>query len=174
MASSGFQPGLDAQDKVDPAANKVRRYRDENGILTQKEQLFADAYLRHGETMRAYLDAGYSERSARCNAYKIIKRPKVAAYIQLKQKEMREANMLTVQRVVDRLKSIAETCESEGRWADAIKAWNLLGKHLGMFTERVNIQAEIEASLSGKDVDAEITRLISAMKEGDGGNGETS
>jgi phage terminase small subunit len=114
--------------------------------LNARQLRFAVAILE-GKTQReAYDHAGYTAKDRDAAASAIASNPKVAAFIE--QHKGRAANnaLVTRERVVTGLLGIAE---GDGADAPRVRAWELLGKDLGMFTERhdVNVTGDIVLDL---------------------------
>ena len=56
--------------------------------LTLKQQRFADEYIISGNAEEAAITAGYSEKYARGNAYKLVAKSGVKSYIEERLKEL--------------------------------------------------------------------------------------
>lgn len=134
------------------------RAKDENMALppqaglTAKEQRFCEEYVLDYNATRAAIRAGYSERSAASNAWKILRRPGVQNFLKRAQQEQRDRLCLSGDRVVLELFDLLEKCKepepvrvwskTEKRYVNtgeykfdsrgALKTVELLMKHLGM------------------------------------------
>lgn len=105
--------------------------------LTPKQQAFVDNYLIDLNATQAAIRAGYSEKAAAATGYENLRKPEIAAAVQAAMQQRAEAAAVTAEMVLERLR-----VEAEGRGPDTtssarIRASELLGKHLGMFTDRV-------------------------------------
>ncbi|ANY67304.1 hypothetical protein BBD42_13080 [Paenibacillus sp. BIHB 4019] len=121
--------------------------------LSDKHRRFADEYLKDMNGAAAYLRAGYNctESAARVNASKLLTNANISAYIATKQEEIAKESGISVKWVLDNLKYVAERCltpepmvDREGNiieWrfdsSGANKALETIGKHLGMFKEKI-------------------------------------
>jgi phage terminase small subunit len=81
----------------------------------------------------AAIEAGYSELWANKNSYSYVTKPTVRAYIEhLKNKQINRTGV-DPDFVVKRLIRLADSAEGEGKYNEAIRAMELLGKHYQMF-----------------------------------------
>lgn len=124
--------------------------------LTPKQSAFVQEYLIDLNATQAAIRAGYSERTANEQASRLMKNPAVKAAIEAAQEARAERTEITQDYVLMGLKEVAERClqrvpvvnmagdqvqDEEGRdvWQfnapGANKAFELLGKHLGMFNK---------------------------------------
>ena len=155
--------GFAAQNRSDPAAKRKQRTG-----ASDMQKCFIDEYLKFpaGDMkglVAAFIRAGYSPRTADTNAYHCFHRPQVQAYLKQKQAKKEELNTLTIQRVIGDLARIAASAEDEGAFQPAIRALELLGKHLGMFVEKTESTISI-APNDSDELDAEILRLLKISK----------
>lgn len=131
--------------------------------LTHKQALFCEEYMRDHSVMGAYVRAGFKSKHANSNAYRLFKTELVQKRIE-ELKAIRAAeNALTVNMVRDRLVEIATNASKEGRHSAAIRAWELLGKYLGMFVERS--QVHVTSGRTQAEVDAEIAHITKVLGE---------
>ena len=102
--------------------------------LTPKRAAFVREYLIDLNASAAARRAGYSARTANRAGHELLSNPDIAAAVQEAQEERAESTGLSAQMVIDGLRREAETAGSD---AARVAAWAHLGKHLGMFTDRV-------------------------------------
>jgi len=120
--------------------------------LSPKRASFVDRYLVHADGARAAREAGYSPRTAAQIAYQLLQNPSVAAAVSEGQERIAEACRENAGKVLKDLREVADRCRKgipvldkdgnpTGEWrfdsAGATRALELIGKHLGMFVERV-------------------------------------
>ena len=118
---------------------------------------FVDEYPKDHDGQAAAIRAGYSRRSAKFAASHMLRDPKVAAALAAKEAKLTARVELSIGWVLERLKRNAEeSLDAEERMA-ANRALELIGKHLGMFVERVDVRnldnmsdAELEALAAGR------------------------
>jgi phage terminase small subunit len=133
---------------------------------TPQQEAFCQAYMECFSIPEAYRRAGYKGKHSRTNGYRLFHLPFVEKRIaELKEERLQESK-LTLEKVRDALVNIAEKAEDEGRYSSAIRAWELLGKYLGMFTEKATL--DITINRTSKELDTEIARLTKII------NGPTS
>lgn len=105
--------------------------------LTPRQAAFVQEYLVDLNATQAAIRAGYSEKTAGRTGHENLKKPEIAQAIQEAQAERAERLEVTQDDVVRGLHKEA-TLEGEGSSHSArVAAWAHLGKHLGMFTDKV-------------------------------------
>jgi phage terminase small subunit len=131
--------------------------------LTPKQELFVKEYLIDLNATQAYKRAGYSAASdniAGVEAHKLLKNPKIQAEIQKANNKRAEKLDISAEWVLESLKTIAERCMQaepvmirEGNeWVEsgeykfdssgANKSLELIGKHLKLFTDKIEHSGE--------------------------------
>lgn len=149
-----------------------------NVKLTEKQKRFADEWLIDMNGTAAAIRAGYSVKSAEVTASKLLRNPKVRAYIDERMAEHSRRTGVTQERIIRELARIAfldptklvnmetaellddvaaddraaiasvkvktmsgdtEMVEREIRFADKIKALELLGKRFGMWIDKQQV-----------------------------------
>ena len=132
--------------------------------LTTRHRLFVDCYLADPDlnAKRAAITAGYSQKSASSIASQLMQRPDIKAAIELEQKERIVRTGVDVDYVIGSLLDAMEmargnlpvTITKTEDGVDVVKkikktnlmAMNrtaeLLGKHLGIFVEKQEIEAK--------------------------------
>jgi phage terminase small subunit len=110
--------------------------------LTPKQQTFVDEYLVDLNATQAAIRAGYSKKTARSQGERMLTNVDVAAAIQKGFQKRSERTQITAEKVLLELAVIAfadlqQLADMGGRISDKLKALELIGKHLGMFTEKV-------------------------------------
>lgn len=115
--------------------------------LTPKQQRFCEEYLVDLNATQAAIRAGYSEKTANRIASENLSKPDIQQYIKEKQAEARNRTSITVDFVLNGIKEIAEQGEQEN---NRLKAFDLLGKHLGVY-EKDNKSEVTHKILSNHD-----------------------
>ena len=108
--------------------------------MTPKQDRFVAEYLVDLNATQAALRAGYSPRTAPQQGSRLLKNAQVQAAIAAQQAQQLEAVEVRIEDVLRDLKAIAHTdlralSQQSGvpaRWADKLKALELLMKHLGL------------------------------------------
>ena len=125
--------------------------------LTAKQRAFVSEYLIDLNATAAAKRAGYSQKTADRIGPQLLGKTCVAAAIQeaLTNREKRTA--ITQDYVLRRLREEADL-EGEGsQHSSRIKALELLGKHLGMFTDKFSLQGSMEVRYG---TDPELEKLL--------------
>jgi phage terminase small subunit len=103
-----------------------------------------DEYLIDLNAKQAAIRAGYSEKTAEQIGYQLIQKTLVLDAIKNAQAKLSEACLVSQKMVIEGLLTEAKL-EGEGSSHSArVSAWGLLGKHLGMFVDKVDLNAKIK------------------------------
>ncbi len=128
--------------------------------LSEKQQRFVAEYTVDFNATAAAIRAGYSEKTAAQMGYKLLKTQEIQEAVQQEFANRQDRTHITGDQVVAELAKIAlsrvddyyRDYGMEIKLTDKIKALELLGKHLGTFTEKIAISgitpemvAEVEA-----------------------------
>lgn len=125
--------------------------------LTPKQQRFVDEYLIDLNATQAYIRAGFSAKLANTNAVKLLQNTTIAKAIAEAQAKREERTQITQDYVLTNIQKIIERCmqvqqvdncltqTEDGELAQAfmfkeqgaLKGLELLGKHLGMFKDKI-------------------------------------
>jgi phage terminase small subunit len=101
--------------------------------LTPKQQRFVDEYLKDLNATAAAKRAGYSSKSARKIGHQLLGKTRLSEAIVAAKAERAARCKLSATWVVRRLRKEAT---AKGSPAARVRALELLGKHLGLFTDR--------------------------------------
>ena len=142
--------------------------------LTAKQKRFCDEYMVDLNATKAALRAGYSEKSAAFLGYQLLQKTLVAQEIQNLQANAEKRTQISADWVLRNLKEVAQRCmmavpvverndrgewEPIGEWrfehSGANKALELLGRHLGLFNDKVTHQFDFT-----NKSDDELLRII--------------
>lgn len=136
--------------------------------LTIKQQRFADEYIISGNATEAAIKAGYSKKYTNTNAHKLLQNTAIKAYIAERLEAINSAKIADQEEVLQYLTSVmrGETqsavvvVEGEGDGVscarlldktpderEKLKAAELLGKRYGAFTEKVEVEADLELNV---------------------------
>jgi phage terminase small subunit len=139
--------------------------------LTDKHIRFIDEYMIDMNGAAAYLRAGYkcNEATARANASRLLTNANISAEIAKRQQKLQQDTGISVQWVLNNFKTVAERCmqaepirckesgeilEYKFDSSGANKALEAIGKHLGMFTDKIEHSGKV--TLSYEDQLAEL------------------
>ena len=132
--------------------------------LTPKQQRFVEEYLIDLNATQAAIRAGYSEKTAKSVGHENLTKPDIAKAIQEAQNKRVERTEITQDYVLTNIQKVIERCmqvqqvdncltqTEDGELAQAfmfkeqgaLKGLELLGKHLGMFKDKVEHSGKLE------------------------------
>lgn len=136
--------------------------------LTPKQKAFADFYIELGNATEAAIKAGYSKRTAKEAGYENLTKPHIKSYIEERMKEIESERIAKAEEVLAFLSSSLRgdvleevvAAESDGVGGmkpvivkkqlsakDRIKAAELLGKRYALFTEKVDLDGNLEVTI---------------------------
>ena len=130
--------------------------------MTLKQQRFADEYIITGNATQSAIKAGYSSKYANTNANKLLQNTTIKDYIDVRLAKLESEKIATQEEVLQYLTSVMRgektepllVLDGEGtqKVIEAVpnvqsrtRAAELLGKRYGTFTDRVDINAQIES-----------------------------
>jgi phage terminase small subunit len=104
--------------------------------LTPKQAAFVQHYLTDLNATQAAIRAGYSAKTAQQMGAENLSKPVIAAAISGAMKARAERIELTQDDVVRGLHREATLEGDQSSHSARVSAWGLLGKHLGMFSDK--------------------------------------
>ena len=130
--------------------------------MTDKQNIFVQEYLKDMNATQAAIRAGYSQKTASAIGAENLTKPDIKQAIDTAMNKRAQRTELTQDYVLHNIKEIAERCmqkrpvmvkgeqavDDEGNhlWAfdakNALRAFELLGRHLKMFNDKIEIQTE--------------------------------
>lgn len=133
--------------------------------MTAKQERFCEEYVVDYNATQAAIRAGFKEKSARSQASELLTKPDILARVRDLQKAVTERLCLSEDRVINMLlevydkciqsvpvtewdfekKSFVETGEYQFDSKGALRAIELIGKHMGMFDSKVNVSGAVQA-----------------------------
>ena len=124
----------------------------------EKEEAFCQEYIKDRNTTEAYVRAGFVAGNEK-NAWRYFNKPAVQARIKTLLDEQFAAKKIMPEDIIVALREIQEMTISEGSYANAIKCLELMGKSLGMWKDKQEI--EIIDTRTDEELEQEIARLYS-------------
>lgn len=117
------------------------------GGLTPKQAAFVREYLVDLNATQAATRAGYSKATANEQGARLLANASVKEAIAKAQQKRASKVELTAETVIEGL--MKEACADDGPTCKTarVKAWELLGKHLGMLTDKSKV--EVSGDVSG-------------------------
>lgn len=106
--------------------------------LTKKQKAFIQEYLVDLNATQAAIRAGYSKKTAYSIGQENLSKPEIQQALQEAQKRREKRTEVTQDYVIAKLREIVEKEASDGpdselKYANKIRALELLGKHTGAF-----------------------------------------
>ena len=139
---------------------------DKEERLTGKQEAFAQLVAKGSMLVEAYREAGYmpngSDKTQWEAASRLMANSKVLARVKQLQADMEE-DRRTIERrreeyVLKRLQEEAEGADTDGA---RVRALELMGKTIGMFTDRVETDDKAERAAS--DIEAELKQKLERL-----------
>ena len=146
------------------AKEKKQKKQKKEASLNPKQERFVQEYIIDYNATQAAIRAGYSEKTAGSQAHDLLKKPEIQAAVLAAQAEQRKRLAISQDWVLNRFRQISDRCiqaepvlaydKASGEWvhtgeykfdsAGANRATELLGKHLGMFVDKVEHTGKLE------------------------------
>ena len=133
------------------------------GRRTRRDR-FAAEYVKDLNGAQAAIRAGYSAKTARHQAYELLTKPDIAAEVQRLQAKRAEAVDIDAEWVLRKLREVAE--QEDAAIPTKTRALELIGKHVGMFTEKIEIN---DVSETPEQKAAKVAALLATAKARKGG-----
>lgn len=131
--------------------------------LNDKQLRFIEEYLVDCNCTQAAIRAGYSEKTAKQIGSRLLTKVDISARIEARRKELTEKTQLTQEWVLKKLEECVKKSMQEEeiqKWdyeakqmsgtgeyiydsKGATKALELIGKHLGMFKDKLELSGEV-------------------------------
>ena len=108
--------------------------------LTPKQVAFAREYPVDRNATQAAIRAGYSKNTAASAGSRLLKNVKVASLLVKSEARSAKKAELSVDWVLEKLREEAEDATNVG--SARIRAQELIGKHIGMFKDRMEFSFE--------------------------------
>jgi phage terminase small subunit len=122
--------------------------------LTPKQQMFVAEYLIDLNGTQAAIRAGYSAKTAYSIAEEILRKPEIVDAIQAGMDRRAKKINLTGEDILANIARLAQKAEDMDDTSNALRANELLGKHLKLFTDKIEI-----------DVGGELAQRIKEARE---------
>ena len=124
----------------DPMRVAASAELSESAAMTPKQEAFVREYLVDLNATQAAIRAGYSKRTAHVIGHENLTKPEIAAAIETAMNERAKRTEITADYVLEGIRDTVERCRAEGEAfnpAQALKGFELLGKHLKLFTDKL-------------------------------------
>lgn len=136
--------------------------------LTAKQELFCKEYLIDLNATQAAIRAGYSKNTACAIGTENLRKPNIALFIQEAMAERSESTGITADYVLNGIKELTDTLVASEDPKSAYKGFELLGKHLALFSDKVDHTSSDGSmatdGLTKEDRQARIQALLAKQK----------
>ena len=119
--------------------------------LTPKQTQFVAEYLKDLNATQAAIRAGYSKKRADAIGYENLRKPDIAAAIEAAMAERASTSKRDANMVLEDIQRLTQEAWRDGDLRTALKGLEMEGKHLGMFTEKVNLSGDIKTVIEIRD-----------------------
>jgi hypothetical protein len=103
--------------------------------LSEKQKQFGREYVIDRNTAAAYVRAGYAKKCAQSAGSRLLRDPRMQAFLKELGIEIAERAGITTDLVVKNLIQDRKDARAAGQYGPAVRADELLGKTFGMFTD---------------------------------------
>lgn len=112
--------------------------------LTDRQKMFCKEYIVDLNATQACIRAGYSEKTAKQIGSENLSKPYLQEEIARLMKSREERVKLTADKVLEDIERVRTLAEGSEQYSVSLKASELQGKHLAMFTDKQQINGQIE------------------------------
>ena len=120
--------------------------------LSDKAAAFVREYLIDKNATQAAIRAGYSARGAGKTGHDLLQRPHVKAAVARELKAQAERTLLTADRVLLDIQHFGDKAAKAGEYHAAIRSRELLGKHLRLFTDKVELTGKNDGPVEFSEI----------------------
>jgi hypothetical protein len=128
--------------------------------LTAKQRRFVDEYLVDLNATQAAIRAGYSAKTAYSQAERLLRNVEVAEATAAGKAARSIRTGVAQDDVIAGLLAEARRTGEGATHVGRINAWALLGKHLGMFRERLELSGAMAVEVSDPVADARLAAIV--------------
>ena len=111
--------------------------------LTNKQKMFCKEYIVDLNASQACIRAGYSEKTAKEIGSQNLTKLNIQEEITRLMKDREERMQLTADKVLEDIERVRGLAEGSEQYSISLKASELQGKHLAMFTDKQQIDGEV-------------------------------
>jgi len=151
-----FMLMVKSKDREDRQARKImkeKRSKKRKPRFTDKQKRFVAEYLKDCNALQAAIRAGYDPQSSTTNTPRLIRIPHVAKAIEQGLMLQQQRTGIVADEILERINKQAIAAEADGDRPNALKALELLGKHLRLFPNSMehSLQGDLNVSIKITD-----------------------
>lgn len=134
--------------------------------LNDRQKRFCDEYLIDLNGTQAAIRAGYSAKTAAAIGAENLIKPNIQSYLKQRLNDREQRTEITQDMVIKELRDVAfaeaaDYTDAKLKYSNKLKALELLGKHMGMFVDRVKMQTDVNIADSAE----RLSNIFEQMKE---------
>jgi phage terminase small subunit len=111
-------------------------------MISKRQKQFVNEYLVDRNATAAAKRAGYAEGSAHNAGCVLMKKPEIMAAIQKKEIKICEKLDLSVEKIISQIEDVRKECMANQDYRAALKALEMLGRHIGMWREQIDVNVK--------------------------------
>lgn len=111
-------------------------------LKNQKHEIFCKEYLTDLNATQSAIRSGYSKKTAGSIGQRLLKNVEIQKRIKELMEDRSKRTEITADKVLEELGVVAFDRNIRCIGRDKVKALELLGYHIGMFTEKVSVTTE--------------------------------
>lgn len=114
---------------------------------TDKQKRFVDEYIKDSNGTQAAIRAGFAPRAASRTASDLLKNPDVRAAVDARMNKIAEKVDITAEKVLKDIEDIRTSASTANDYGAALRASELQGKYLKMFTDKVQQEMDMHITV---------------------------
>lgn len=118
--------------------------------MTRKQEIFIKEYVLTKNATQSAINAGFAPKNAGNTAHKLLKDPKISQKVEEEFQKIIAHYDYSIDDVKHGIGKIAE--DDKAKHADKLRAWELIGKILGLFKDN-NVSVAIYQDMGKEKVD---------------------
>lgn len=127
--------------------------------LTAKQAVFVAEYLVDLNATQAAIRAKYSRKTAEQQGSRLLRNVQVKAAVEVALAERKARLGVKADDVLGDVARLAAKAEVDGEYSAALRGRELLGKHVGLWTDKIEHSGAIARPLQGKSADEILAKL---------------
>ena len=126
--------------------------------LNARQKAFCEYYIACGNATEAAIKAGYKEKYAGVNAHKLLKNTNIQKYIEELQEKAKGSRIMTA---IERREFLTKMIlKEETKDTDRLKAVDILNKMDGEYTQKVEVNGNINSNPFSNLTTEELKKII--------------
>lgn len=119
--------------------------------LSDNEARFVQEYMVDLSQMNAVIRSGNKSKNPRQIGWQLMQRAHVRAAIEAEMKKLADSLQISAKSVLWDIQRVATKAEEDGDLSTALKGRELLGKHLKLFTDKVELTGNVTIQATPAD-----------------------